>query len=175
LREPSVGKVHFTAIVAEPPALKTALITAFPGAKQVICPALNKSLFTIATNVLDDFQLASRVTSRVLPSLSRAVACNWILSPVEQLTLAGATESETTVAPEQLAVAELVCELRLAMTVAVPTAEHRSSELLIIAAIVGSDELSVASSVRAAVLPSLSVAMTASGCVLPTMSFMAAG
>ena len=134
--------------------LSVALMLAVPGATAVTW--LTDP--TVATAVLSEAQVASRVTVCVLESLNVPVAANDNLVPGAMVRPIGVTEIDTRVALDTVRVIEALADPSVAVIVDVPGARPFARPLpLPIFATPVLEEVQVACVVRSCVLPSLKV------------------
>jgi len=158
--EVSVTELTFTAAAPVTP-LRVALIFADPGAT----PVTMLTGPTVATAVLSDAQVTSRVMTCVLESVNDPVAVSGSFVAGAMVRPAGVTETETIWALVTSRVTEALAVPSAAAMVTTPGVKPRASPLLPILATPASEELQVAWVVRSRVLPSLKVP-TAENCSL---------
>jgi hypothetical protein len=116
---------------------------------------------TVATPVLSDVQVTSRLITWVLESLKDPVAVSDNLVPAAIVLPAGVIEIETICALVTSTVMEALTDARLAPTDAVPGLSARTSPLLLIFAAGALEVVHVTCEVRSRVLPSLNVPIAA--------------
>ncbi len=138
--------------------LSEALMFAVPGAT----PVTRLTDPTVATAVLSEAQVASRVMFCVLESLNVPVAEKDNFVPGAMVRPEGETEIETRVALVTVSVIDAAIEPTVAVMVQLPGATALARPLLLpIFATVLSDDVQVACPVRSCVLPSLKVPIAA--------------
>jgi len=133
---------------------RVALMFAVPGAT----PVTRLTEPTVATAVLSEAQVASRVIFCVVESLKVPVAPNDSFVPGAIVLPTGVTEMETRVAFDTVSVIDALIEPTVAVIVVVPGDSPFASPLLVpIFATPVFDDVQVACVVRSCVLPSLKV------------------
>ncbi len=126
-----------TVNVAEPLIVpEVALMAAVPGAIAVASPPL----FTVATEVDDEFHRAEPVRLLVVPLLYVPVAVNCWLLPAGMEALDGETEIDVKTAAVIVSLAEPLIEPTLALIVAVPCATAPARPVLLTVATVAAEE-----------------------------------
>ena len=155
-----------TVKVVEPDILPdVAVIVEVPAARQGARPLESAALLTVATPVLDEFQVAEAVRSCVVLSEKVPVAANCLVVPLAMLGLDGVTVMDTSVAGVTVSEVDPVKLPDAAVIVVVPATTEVARPLepaaLLTVATPVLDELQVAEAVRSCVVLSENVPVAA--------------
>jgi hypothetical protein len=126
-----------------------------PATSEESMPAVPRVLLIVASSGLVTLQCTEVVTSRVLPSVSVAVAVNAWDSPAATVTEPGLIEIETIVAGVTLTLRLPEIAPRVAVTVLLPTPSPVTSPVTFTVATDGEEDIHETVAERSCVLPSL--------------------